>query len=155
MSYTSNMGVVIDELNVKLNGLKNQDALQREIAVSLATSNFSRIHNESKDVSGSGIKYKPSRKTPTLGAYSRAYAKKRASKRRQTSKVDLSFTGKLSKEFQAAAISGGWGVGFLTSYGSDLHGWLEDKFGNVWGITVSDKQAIERIISKEIKKKLG
>ena len=155
MSYTSNMGVVVDELNVKLRGLKNQDALQRNIAVSLATSNMGRIHNDNKDVSGGSITFKPSRKTPRQGAYSRAYAKKRVSKGRQTSKVDFSFTGKLSKEFQAAAISGGWGVGFLTSYGSNLHGWLEDKFGNVWGITLSDKQAIERIVSKEIKKKLG
>lgn len=148
------MGVVVDKLNVKLRGLKNQNDLQREIAVSLATSNVERIHNNNKDVSGGNITFKPSRKTPKGGAYSSAYAKKRVSKGRQTGKVDLSFTGKLSKEFQAAVISGGWGVGFLTSYGGDLHKWLEDKYGLIWGITVRDNQAIVRIIGKEIKKKL-
>lgn len=152
------MGVVVDKLNVKLRGLKNQDDMLRGIAVDLASSNTRRIHNESKDVSGANITFKPSRKTPRQGAYSRSYAKRRQNPKggsaKQISKVDLSFTGQLSTEFQAAAISGGWGVGFLTSYGSNLHGWLEDRFGNIWGITVSDNQAIVRIISKEIKKKL-
>ena len=155
MSYTSNMGAVIDKLNVQLKGLKNPDTLLRDIAVSLATSNVDRIHNQSKDVSSSNITYKPSRKTPTMGAYSRSYAKKRQSKGRQINKVNLSFTGKLSKEFQAGQISDGWGVGFTTSYGSNLFKLLTDKYGDVWGITASDNRAIARIVSKEIKKKLG
>ena len=155
MSYTSNMGAVIDKLNVQLKGLKNPDTLLRDIAVSLATSNVDRIHNQSKDVSSSNITYKPSRKTPTMGAYSRSYAKKRQSKGRQINKVNLSFTGKLSKEFQAGAISDGWGVGFTTSSSSDLFKFLTDMYGDVWGITANDKQAIERIIIKEIKKQLG
>ena len=155
MSYTSNMGVVVDKLNVQLKGVKNQDKMLRDIAVSLASSNTNRIHNQSKDVSGSNITYKPSRKTPTMGAYSRSYAKKRQSKGRQINKVNLSFTGKLSKEFQASAIPDGWGVGFTTSFSSDLFKFLTDMYGEVWGITASDKQAIERIVSKEIKKQLG
>ena len=159
MSYTSNMGAVIDKLNVQLKGIKKQDPLLRDIAVSLATLNVDRIHTEGKDVSGSNITNKPSRKTPTMGAYSRSYAKLRQKPKsgsaKQISKVDLSFTGKLSTEFQAGQISDGWGVGFISSYGSNLFKLLTDKYGDVWGITASDNRAIGRIVSKEIKKKLG
>lgn len=154
MIYTSNLNAVIDNLNVKLVGIQNTDVLLQQIAVSLAASNTRRIHNESDDVSGSEITLKASRKTPVRGAYSRSWAGIRSKKGRQISKIDFSFTGKLSKEFQAAPISGGWGVGFTTSGSGNISEFLEDKFGNVWGITKQDNQAISRIVSKEIRKKL-
>ena len=144
MSYTSNMGAVIGKLNVQLKGIKNQDPLLRDIAVSLATSNVDRIHTESKNVAGGNI-----------GTYAEATRVIRRKKGRQVNRVDLSFTGKLSKEFQAGQISDGWGVGFISSYGSNLFKLLTDKYGDVWGITASDNRAIARIVSKEIKKKLG
>ena len=144
MSYTSNMVVVVDKLNVQLKGVKNQDNMLRDIAVSLATSNVDRIHTEGKNVAGGKI-----------GTYAESTRKIRKKKGRQISKVDLSFTGQLSKEFQADVIPGGWGAGFTTSYGSNLFKLLTDKYGDVWGITQSDNQAIDRIVSKEINKKLG
>ena len=154
MIYSSNLNTVIDQLNVKLRGIQNTDALAQKIAVSLASSNIRRIHNESKEVSGSEITYKRTRKTPTKGAYSRSYATKREKKGRQISKVDFSFTGKLSKEFQPAPIPGGWGVGFTTPSGTKISEFLEQKFGDVWGVTTADKNAINRIVTKEINKQL-
>ena len=155
MIYKSNLGTVIGKLNAQLREVKDTDPLLRRIAVSLATSNTNRIHNESKDLSGAEITYKPSRKTPQQGAYSKGYAKLRRAKGKQINKVNLSFTGKLSTEFMASEIAGGWGVGFISSSTGDLRKFLEDKYGDLWGISTKDRQAIERILSKVIKKQLG
>ena len=151
MSYTSNMGVVIDKLNVNLKGLKNQDPLLRDIAVSLATSNVDRIHSDGKNVSGGKI----GTYTPVTMAIRRTSKKINPANRTGSSNVILSFTRKLSTEFQAGQISDGWGVGFTTSFSSDLFKFLTDMYGDVWGITQSDNQAIDRIVSKSINKKLG
>lgn len=150
MTYTSNLNTVIDKLNVKLKGIQNTDILLQEIAVSLATSNTRRIHNESQDVSGSEITFKRSRKTPSKGAYSRSWAGIRSKKGRQISKVDLSFTGKLSKEFQAAPIPGGWGVGFTTPLSSKIGDAMEKIYGPVWGVTAANKIIINRMVTKKI-----
>lgn len=150
MSYKSNMGVVIDKLNVKLKGLKNQDPLLRNIAVSLATSNVNRIHNKGKNLAGGKI----GTYTPVTLAIRRVSKKINPANRTGTD-IILSFTRKLSTEFQAQEIPGGWGAGFISSYGSDLFDVLTKRFGDIWGISASDKQAIKRIINKEIEKKLG
>jgi len=151
MSYTSNMVVVVDKLNVQLKGVKNQDNLLRDIAVSLATSNVDRIHTEGKNVAGGKI----GTYTPVTIAIRKRSKKISSVNRSSSTSVILSFTGKLSTEFQAGQISDGWGVGFTSSYGSNLFKLLTDKYGDVWGITQSDNQAIDRIVSKEINKKLG
>jgi len=154
MNYQSNLHTVIDQLNVKLQGIKDTNPILQKIAVSLVSSNIRRIHNETRDVSGAPITYKRSRKTPTKGAYSSSYANKRNRKGRQTTNVDFFMTGKLSKEFQAAPISGGWGAGFTTSYGGQISKYLEEKFGNVWGVTAEDNRAINQIVTNEINRRL-
>ncbi len=154
MEYKSNFGDVIKQVNVKLKNIANPDPLLQTIAVSLATSNTRRIHNESEDVSGATITYKISRKTPTRGAYSKSYANTRSKKGRQISKVDFSFTGKLSKEFQAAPSTTGWVVGFTTQDASEKGKFLQDGFGKVYGVTSEDENAINRIVVKAINKLL-
>lgn len=144
----------MDQLNIKLRGISDTNSLEQKIAVSLATSNIRRIHNESQDVKGSEITYKRSRKTATKGAYSKAYSTKRSKAGRQTSRVDFSFTGKLSKEFQAAPIPEGWGVGWTTPSGAKISAFLENNFGDVWGVTQEDKVAINKIVTNEINRKL-
>ena len=57
MEYTSNLDDVMDELVVKLKGIKNTNPILQEIAISLVASNQLRIHNEGKMPSGSKIKY--------------------------------------------------------------------------------------------------
>jgi len=152
--YQSNLSSVMDQFTVKLKGLKESDSLLQTIAVSLASSNIRRIHNKSEDVSGSEITYKRSRRTAKKGAYSKSYANKRSSKGPQISRVDFSFTGKLSKEFQPAPIPGGWGVGFTTPGGSKISKFLEQKFGDVWGVTKADQEAVSAIVTKEINRRL-
>ncbi len=154
MIYKSNLNAVIDSLNVKLKGIADTNELEQTIAVSLATSNTRRIHNESEDVSGSEITFKRSRKTATRGAYSKGWANTRSKKGRQISKVDFSFTGKLSKEFIPAPIPGGWGVGFSTPLSSEISKFLEKGFGEVWGVTAEDTRAINALVTKEINKAL-
>ena len=154
MLYSSNINTVIDQLNVKLRGIQDTDSLAQKIAVSLATSNKRRIHNESKDVSGSEITYKRSRKTPTRGAYSKSWASVRSKAGRQISKVDFQFRGDLFRNFEAEPIPGGWGVGWTTSLSAKVSEALEKGFGDVWGVTVQDSKAINAIVTKEINKKL-
>lgn len=155
MRYESNMSSVMLNLASKLKKIKNTEPIVREIAVSLASSNAERIHNRSKDLSGANISYKPSRKGPKTGAYSTAYARKRQKAGRQISKVDLSFTGKMSKEFQAAPLGVGWGVGFISPGTGKLFGFLTDKYGNLWGISRQDEKAIDKIIERVINKELN
>lgn len=150
MSYKSNMNAVMVDLTKKLKGIKTEP-IEREIAVSLATSNANRIHNEGKNVAGGKIgTYKP------VTMKIRRTSKKINPKNRSGSTdIILSFTGKLSKELQAAPIPNGWGVGFTSSYSSELFKIFTDRFGNIWGITNEDQKAIDKIIEREINKKIG
>ena len=64
MKYQSNIDNVMDNLVLKLESLKETSPVLREIAISLATSNNRRIHNEGKNVRETQIgKYST---TPTL-----------------------------------------------------------------------------------------
>jgi hypothetical protein len=153
MKYKSNLDDVMDGLVVKLKGIKNTSPILREIAVTLVASNQLRIHNEGKMPSGSKITYKRSRKTPKKGVYSESYAKIK-SKKWHTSFVNLEMTGKLHKELRAAPIPGGWGVGFMTSYGGKLSENIEKMYGKVWGLSQLDKRAIKETMNREINKRL-
>ncbi len=151
MIYESNLSSIIDKLNVKLKGLKNTDPMLRDIAVSLATNNVSRIHNEGKNLAGNKIgTYKES----TMKVRRQSKKINPANRTRSTD-IILSFTRTLSTEFQASAISGGWGAGFISPYGGNLFKILTKKFGNIWGISESDKRVIKIIINKNIDKKIG
>ena len=158
MKYKSNLDDVMDNLVLKLESLKETSPVLREIALSIMTSSDRRIFNESKDVSGANITYKRPRKTPKKGAYSKAYARLRESKGRQTSKVDLFMTGVFHKTYQAQPIPGGWGIGFASKYGGDIYKYLDNdgkgSFGRVWGITAKDKRAIQETMNREINKRL-
>lgn len=158
MEYTSNFKEVAKELTTKLKKIQNDSSgtspILREIALSIMTSSDRRIFNEGKDVSGSKITYKRSRKTPKQGAYSKSYAKVRSSKGRQTSKVDLFMTGVFHKTYQAQPIPGGWGIGFTNDYGGNIYKATEKMYGKVFGETDKDKRAIQETLNREINKRL-
>lgn len=154
MIYSSNLNTVIDQLNVKLRNVMNTDGLAQKIAVSLVGSNRRRIHNDGKDVKEAQITFKRGRKTPKKGAYSRSWAGIRSKAGRQISKVDFMFRGDLFRDFEAAPITGGWGVGFTTPLSSKISKFLEEGFGIVWGITPSDEVAINKIVTNEINRQL-
>lgn len=193
MSYKSNIVAVVDKLNVSLKGIKNQDPLLRNIAVSLQTSNINRIHNEGKAVNLSKIgsysttptligaksfrtkggaskvlgskpkrkrvkwvKIRSGGKTVNLAVLEGGYKKIRQLDGDQVAFVNLQRTGDLKRSLKVGVISGGFGVGFDNATDSKKADAMEERFGKtIWGISPEDKKAIERIVSKEIKKKLG
>lgn len=143
--YKSNAKDVIGGLINQLKGVEDNvtKPFIRAVAADVAASNISRIHNEGKAVDGSQI-----------GDYkSGAYKEKREEKGKETQYVNLSFTGKLSKEFQPEAIDDlNIGVGFISPYGSNLSENLEDKYKKkIWGVTEED----ERIAQEEYKIRLN
>ena len=150
MIYTSNLNTVIGQLNVKLRGIMNTDALAQKIAVSLAAIIPNRIHNDGIKSSGSKI----GTYTPVTQEIRRRSKKISSANRAKTTDIVLSFTGKLSKEFQAAPIPKGWGVGTTTAYASNLFDIFTKRFGDVWALTPGEQKIVNRIVTKEINKQL-
>jgi hypothetical protein len=148
-SYKSNVKSVIGSLVQKLEGVKANvvDKVVREVAVDLVGSNTRRIHNEAKAVDGSDI-----------GNYTDGSYKKRREKRdKRTDKVNLDFSGKLSKEFVLEAVGRSEiGVGFLTDYGANLQEVLEEKYNKIiWGVTQQDEVVAGNILKNRINKYLN
>lgn len=146
--YTSNANKTLTTLSIKLKGIQNISPILRDIAVSLASSNTRRIHNEGEKVSGSQI-----------GQYSVSYKRTREKAGKETSFINFSFTGQLSKDFVAEPDGKNWVVGFVNPSGRQptsgkIHDLLEDKFGDVWGVTREDNRIIQIILSKAIKSRL-
>lgn len=141
-SYKSNVQSILGGI---INRLENVDKvviskIVRTVATDLVESNIRRIHNEGKNVDGSNI-----------GTYSASYKKLRQRKDKETAYVNLSFSGKLSKEFNLDAIDDRTiGIGFTTQYSAKLYDILEDKYGKkIWGVTqVDEKTATD--IEKDI-----
>jgi hypothetical protein len=147
-SYKSNAKQVLSPLLRKLQGLKANviDKVTREVAADLVGSNIGRIHNEAKAVDGSDI-----------GDYADgSYKKKREKLQKRTDKVNLSFSGQLSKEFSFEPTGGTVSVGFLTDYGANLHEVLEENNNKkIWGVTREDEQFAEEITTNRINKYLN
>jgi len=146
--YTSNANTALKTLRVKLEGVQNINPVLRDIAVSLASSNTRRIHNEGEKVSGAQI-----------GQYSVSYKRTRERANKETSFINLSFTGQLSKDFVAEPDGQDWVVGFINPSGrrptsGKIHEFQEDKRGDIWGVTKDDNRIIQIILSKAIKSRL-
>lgn len=147
--YKSNAKEVLGSLRGKLEGLQSNvlDKVVREVAIDLVASNQSRIHNDGKAVNGSDI-----------GDYTDGkYKKKREDKGKRIDKVNLDFSGKLSKEFSLEAVgSSEIGVGFLTDYGANLQEVLEEKYKKkIWGATQEDERIANKIATNRINKYLN
>jgi hypothetical protein len=142
-SYKSNSKQVLGPLIKKLQGLKANvvDKVTREIAADLVASNIGRIHNDGKAVNGSDI-----------GDYTNgAYKKKRQEKGKRLDKVNLDFSGKLSKEFSFEPTGGSVNVGFITDYGGGLQEVLEEKYSKkIWGATQEDEKVANEVATNRI-----
>jgi hypothetical protein len=142
-SYKSNSKQVLGPLIKKLQGLKANvvDKVTREIAADLVASNIGRIHNDGKAVNGSDI-----------GDYTNgAYKKKRQEKGKRIDKVNLDFSGKLSKEFSFEPTGGSVNVGFITDYGGGLQEVLEEKYSKkIWGATQEDEKVANEVATNRI-----
>lgn len=148
-SYKSNTASVVRDLVKKLKGVDGfvKDKVLREVAADVAASNVYRIHNEGKAVDGSGI-----------GDYKEGpYKEKRQERGRRIDKVDLSMTGKLSKEYTFDAIgTNEVGVGFLTDYGTRVSEALEEKYKKkIWGATQEDERIAQEVAKNRINQYLN
>lgn len=145
-SYNSNTKEVLGKLRSQLEGLPKDvvNPLTRVIAADLVASNIRRIHNEGKAVDGSDI-----------GSYgNEKYKEKRKDKGKRVDKVNLVFSGKLEKELSFQATSDNEaGVGFLTSYGSDVSEYNEEQFNKkIWGVTSEDEEVAQEIVINRVRK---
>lgn len=151
MRYESNIQQVSERIQKKLNSLNDPNIL-REIAVVLRSSNQIRVFTDGRKADGSDI-----------GTYSDAYLVRRvkgtSSKKRtrftSDSTVILRNEGLLEADLKVVPISGGWAVAFTTDRSSELVPILEERYGQIWGISTQDDQAIDQRLSQEIKKRLG
>ena len=150
MIYTSNLNSVVDQLNIKLRGIMDIQALAQKIAVSLAAVIPNRIHNDGIKSSGGKI----GTYAPATQIIRRRSKKINPENRAKTTDIVLSFTGKLFTEFQAAPIPGGWGVGMETDYGTDLFDVFTKRFGDVWALTPDEQEKVNEIVTNEINKQL-
>lgn len=144
-SYKSNVQDVIGNLKKQLEGINGpvMNKITRTIATTLVASNVRRVHNNGQAVDMSQI-----------GDYkNKEYKEIRIKKGKRVDRVNLDFTGKLSKEFSLEADAQGIGVGFLTSYGGNLQENLEEKYKKkIWGVTQDDERVSQDIAIGEIKK---
>lgn len=94
---------------------------------------------------------------PHKTAYNANYKALRNKIGRRIDKVDLNFSGKLSKEFglELKGINQ-VDLGFLTEYGTLISQGLETKYGKkIWDISENDVKDINTIINAKIKKQLN
>jgi len=94
---------------------------------------------------------------PHKTAYNANYKALRNKIGRRIDKVDLNFSGKLSKEFGLDLKSKNEvDLGFLTEYGTLISEGLEIKYGKkIWDITDNDVKDINTIINAKIQKQLN
>lgn len=79
------------------------------------------------------------------------YKKVRELSGRQTAKVDLNFTGKLSKEFGIDMRESDYVLGFTTQDATQKAEGLEDRNGSdIWGVTTDDEKLINEITQRRI-----
>lgn len=176
MSISTNISLVTSSLNSFNDHLTSSDLL-RKIAISIQASNIERIHENGKAVDGSDIgsystaptyiskspkKVSPKGKngktkfkngnTKKSAYFSNGYKGFRDEIGRDTSSVNLSLTGKLSKEFGIVANgNSGFSVGFTTPYATDLSKAHEKKYAKqIWGLSGQDEKDIQTIIKAHI-----
>ena len=84
-------------------------------------------------------------------AYSPQYAKLRAKKGRQTSKVDLYLSGDLSRALQVIDHTPTEATaGFLNGAESQKAEYLEEFYGEIWGLTSEEQTDVTEVILNEI-----
>lgn len=155
MSYKSNEKEVFDRVKKIFTNIGGEAGIKKvgQIASTIASNNVRRIHNEGKAVDESLIDSKARFKGKRKGAYSKSYATKRQKKGRQINKVDLSFSGGLSKSFQVARNGNKWNIGFIRD--SKLSVDLEDLYKqNIWGVTSEDRKVITIEFNKFIRERV-
>ena len=124
---------------------KAEMALQRGVfgAVAMVSN---RIKQNGTNTAGQAMQNKAG-----AGAYSPQYAKYRQQKGRQTNKVDLWLTGDLSNAFQVISTEPMEATaGFLNEREANKAGYLEEYYGEIWGLSDDEQTDVRELILDEI-----
>lgn len=136
---------VIDAVGKNLNTLQDggqlADMLLREITQGLYVQMTLRVFDEDGTIKADG--------TP-IGAYNPKYYKRRVKEFGRTNRnVNLMATDQMHASFQWSALSdGSYGIGFANKLASDKSKWNEDRFGDIFSLTTTEKESIQPIISE-------
>lgn len=180
MSITSNIDQITKRTTQRNIALTSSELL-RKIALTLMASNIRRIHQDGESVKAGQIgnystepiyisqspKSLPKKGKTGGGKFKNGKARKstffangykgfRSAAGRDSAKVNLSLTGKLSKEFGLDAEEKRFVVGFLTAYAVRVGNAQEKKYGKqIWGVTAQDRKDITLITRAFVTKSLG
>jgi len=174
----SNIAQKLTELSSQIKEVEPR--VRRVAGTTLLASNIARIHNEGKAVDDSRIgsystkpayfspERSPKKFTPKgkngkskfangkrkkTRYFSNGYKGLRQEIGRQVNTVDLSFTGKLSREFGIDFQGRGFVIGWTTKDATAKAVQLENKYGKrIWGVSKSDQEDIDRIAQAELNK---
>ena len=86
-----------------------------------------------------------------IGAYNPRYFKQRAKPpiKRTNTNVSLMATDQMHASFGWSALSdGSYGIGFDNKLAADKSKWNEDRFGEIFSLSESEKESIQPIISE-------
>lgn len=142
IKQNSNINEVIGRIISKVTSLEkggqSNDSMLREIATTMRGEMSRRIHSEGRKSDGSDI-----------GQYSKAYGERKTRLgKNQLGKVNLSFTGQMSNQFQVIATTEGYGIGWSDEEKIRRAGYLEERYGKVWGLSEEEKTLSVSIAEK-------
>lgn len=148
----TNIHEVALEVTKFINLSDDKGRVALEIAVYDAVALVSnRIQKIGESVSGSSMKNKGS--VQKIGAYGFTHGTARKKRGLQTEHVDLTFTGDMMRAFQVLDVSGSEAsAGFLSERESDKAGYMEDYYGEIFGLSDGEQTHIANVIVNELLK---
>jgi hypothetical protein len=121
-------------------------SVMRQASIVVAGEIKRRVENEGKDQSGGRMESKSGQKK---GAYSKAWGEQRQKKGRQTSHIDLNYSGKMWGSWQPVPTEEGWGAGFISGEQAKIAGYNEKLFGPIFGPTKGEeKLGLSQVIKR-------
>lgn len=181
MIYESNIDQVLANLKAKLTSVDMMDELCGEVALSLYASNQKRIITDGLNVEEvpigrystkpiyinpkvSPVRFAPAGKktnrknkaNPKTRYFAGGYKEFRGFIGRPNDKVNVDLSHKLKTDYKIYHVGPGhYQIGFNSEYGRDVSAANEKRFNcKIWGISVSDRGLIERIVKGFINRKM-
>ena len=134
---------IIDEYGKALTP-SGVDSMLREIAQTLLGEIRERIHEEGRKADGSQI-----------GTYSPKYLKRRIRNGKTgNTRIILSYTRQMQNDWKVIPLSGSYGLGFSNAEDADKAGWMQDRFGKIYGLTKEETDTMNVIIREWLKKNI-
>lgn len=128
----------------------NGSKMLREIAITICAMQVSRIHQKGLKADGSPI-----------GVYKDSYKKTRDKNKRSMGKVILSLTREMENDYAICEKTPielgeqGVGIGFTKkSNNKEKQEWMEEKYGNIYGLSKDEMKVVHDITSHYIQQAL-